>query len=320
MLCCTAMKRRKFMMGAAGIGCGVLVAPMASRLCAQRTGEKEISPVYAESAAIFGVSADGTEEFSMRVGRFPARDAATLWATVSLGGRVHSVSLTNLQLGDFKGVTPVEDDHAEFEIGGEAKASLERTRSESGMFGSARAEVRAHGSAHPPPGIGSEPLLIDARFEAWHRPVMVRPGRMEVMGEVDGLIRTPRGEQQLRILGGWHEQVGDRPRFAPAFTYFKVFGDRMGLLALRRASGAWGFALAGGEVTGVKEFTIDPIGPSRKFQVTLENGKRIAGEAVRLRETSVPIEGRRRPGTTVRVSSDMGPMIGRLNDWDPGED
>ena len=60
------MKRRKFIINAAGFGCGSLMGPIATRLWAQRTGEEKVSPVYAESAAIFGVSAGGTEEARAR--------------------------------------------------------------------------------------------------------------------------------------------------------------------------------------------------------------------------------------------------------------
>ena len=43
----------------------------------------------------------------------------------------------------------------------------------------------------------------------------------------------------------------------------------------------------------------------------------IEGEAVTKRAISTPVEGSRRPSTTVMVKSDIGPMVGNLNDWDP---
>jgi hypothetical protein len=157
---------------------------------------------------------------------------------------------------------------------------------------------------------------------------------MEVFGTVEGTITTPRGVHRLSGRGKYHEQTGERPRFAGAFTYFAIQGDGGSLLARvgeaapappttpaapRPGSGAtWGFALLDGETVAVKTFTIDPLGtPERAFSVELADGRTIEGETEIVRETSVPIEGERRPSATVAVSTNLGRMIGHLNDWQP---
>ncbi len=277
-----------------------------------------LPPAYAESAALVGLTRDGKHGISVRVGRFPPRGEATLWAMVCLDDTIYSAALGDLGLGDFKGRTRVEEPAARFEITGAAQALLTRTN-ENSLKGMARVSCNAHLSADPPEGSGDYPLIVEASFESGHRPVYVRPGRLEVMGQVKATLRTPSGVHRIEGPGKWHEQVGDRPRFAPAFTYLSVMGERRGLLATKRPNGAYGYAWLGNHVVPVKTVDIDPIAKRRKFRAALENGQVIEGEAVTERTTSVPIEGQRRPGATVLVTSNIGSMVGHLNDWQPKE-
>ncbi len=299
------MDRRKF-----------LCAALASSLGGQESPDFVLSPTYAESADLDAFTADASQEISIRLGRFPRRGSATLWMTVCLGDKVYSAALEDLKLGSFQGRTPVEAEKVSFTVAGDGEARLLRT-SNSALHASARVSAGAHESAEPPPGSGPIHIRIEADFESGHRPVQVRPGRMEVMGHASAAIHVAGRTTKLRGLGKWHEQVGDRPRFAPAFTYLNIIGDRIGLLAGSRRTGAYGYAWMGEQIAMVKSAAFDPIGPRRKFRVELEGGKVIEGEAITHRIVSVPIEGRQRPGATVLVSSSLGRMTGHLNDWDP---
>jgi hypothetical protein len=54
-----------------------------SVLCAAATQNAEVlSPAYAESVEISGLTEDGASEFEVRLARFPPRSSGTLWATV----------------------------------------------------------------------------------------------------------------------------------------------------------------------------------------------------------------------------------------------
>ncbi|MBZ5608977.1 MAG: hypothetical protein LAP38_12010 [Acidobacteriia bacterium] len=291
----------------------VLSAAVASLLRGQEPG---LPPAYAESAALDAFTPDATDEIAIRLGRFPRRGDATLWVTVCLGDKVYSAALENLKLGSFKGRTPVETEKATFAVLGDGEAHMTRTRN-AGLLGSARVTAGAHESAEPPPGAGPVRIRIDANFESGHHPVQARPGRMEVMGHAEAVIHVAGRVSRIRGHGKWHEQVGDRPRFAPAFTYLNVIGDRTGLLAVWRKAGAYGYAWIEDKIVAVKTAQFDPIAARRKFRVELENGTVIDGETVTHRVVSVPIEGRQRPGATVLVTSSIGPMTGHLNDWDP---
>ena len=117
-----------------------------------------------------------------------------------------------------------------------------------------------------------------------------------------------------------HEQTGERPSFAPAFTYLFLQGDGSGLMATRHARGAWGYLFSDGQTTPVTGLELEPYGqPVRRFAASLEDGRTVTGTARIVREVSVPIEGARRPGAAVLAESDIGPLVGVLNDWQPGE-
>lgn len=277
------------------------------------------SPTFAESSALVGMTDGGETEFAMRIARFPGRGEGTLWLAAFAGDQRYGLAQEDLELGDTPGVTPVERGEVAFAVTGPARASIEcRRRHTLAMICTARAEGLAHESLHPPLGAGTIPLRVEAEFEARHAGDRARPGRIEVFGKVKATIETPEGIHRFESLGKYHEQTGDRPTFAGPFTYFAVQGDGGSLLARTGGGTIWGFALTNGETVGVETFTIEPMGPpKRAFKVELDDGRVIEGETEIVRETSVPIEGERRPSATVRVSTNLGPMVGHLNDWNP---
>jgi hypothetical protein len=280
----------------------------------------EISQDYAESVAVSGISSDAGVEFSLRLGRFPARGFGSLWAGAYLGEQSYCASDNDLVLADFIGPTPIQSEQVVFEVSGPSWARFESfDRHSTHMQGSVRALAMVHQAAHPPSGRGDTPIRVEAFFEASHQAVRVRTGRMEVMGRVTASIVLPSGEYRFVVPGKWHEQIGDRPRFGPAFVYLNLRGEGIELLASARKNRAWGYAYLDHQVIMVKGFTLDPPAPKRAFIVALENGENIQGEAVTIRETSVPIEGRRRPGATVMASTNIGEMVGHLNDWQPDD-
>jgi len=269
----------------------------------------------AESVEISGLSEDGASEFEVRLARFPARASGSLWATVCLADQVYNVALDDVRLA-VPGRTRVEEVAAQFEVSDASgtSARLERHR-EGPLNGSARVAVSAHRSADPPPGSGTEAVTLEAQFESRHAPVQVLPARLEVMGRVSATVRTPSGVLTIAGPGKWHEQTGNRPRFAAAFTYLTATSRDHGLLAVMRQPAPFGFALMNGETFKVKAVKIAPPADRRAFTVELQDGRRIDGETRTIRTISTPIEGQRRPSATIEVTSSIGDMIGHINDW-----
>lgn len=273
---------------------------------------------YAESVAIGGMCPDGAHEFGVRLARFPPRRSATLWLSAYVDGAYYAAADAELAL-TAPGITPVGGSEAVFEVSGTSRGRFESTaRHTVRMRGRAIAVSSGHRAAHVEPGKGDVPMSIDAEFEVVHLPVMVRPGRMEVMGRVRATLRIAERSYALDEPGKWHEQTGDRPRFGPPFTYIFVQGPGIGVMASRHPTGAYGYVLRDGRTTLVQSLEIDPYGNrERGFEVGLVDNTRFKGTAHVLREVSVPIEGQRRPGATVRVTSELGEMVGHLNDWNP---
>ncbi len=273
---------------------------------------------YAESVAMTGHAEDAATTFDVRIARFPDQSRGTLWFYAYIHGRQYSLVDEQVQLLT-DAVTPVGESDVAFAVTGSSSASLAgENRYSMSMTGHLLASGMLHPQAHPEPGRGDIPVELEASFTAEHTPINVRAGRIEVMGRVRGTIRIDDQPFELDLPGKWHEQTGERPSFAPAFTYLFVQGEDRGLMATRHERGAWGYVFRDGTATEVTGMEIAPYGQlERAFTATLSDGSTLNGTATVVREVSVPIEGKRRPGATVIVDSDIGHMVGVLNDWRP---
>lgn len=277
-----------------------------------------MDPAYAESMAISGLREDAAFSFIVRLARFPPKQKATLWVSAHIDGTDYAVTDEALSLSHNQ-ATPIAEQEVVFEATGSSHATFRSfARHSAEMHGVVSAGSKAHKAEHPEPGPGSLPVTIETAFKVSHTPANVRPGRREMMGRVTGTITLGDDSWQFDMPGKWHEQVGPRPRFAPAFTYLFVQGEGIGIMTSKHASGAFGYLLANGTTVAVNDMQIEPYGNNpRAFTITLEYGHQIKGIARIVRETSLPIEGKRRPGATVIVESDIGRMVGVLNDWNP---
>ena len=99
-------------------------------------------------------------------------------------------------------------------------------------------------------------MTIEAHFESAHAPVQVLPAPLDVMGRVSATVRTPSAVLSVAEVGNWHEQTGNRPRFAAPFTYLTATSHDHGLLAVERQPAPFGFAWMGGQTIKVKTVKI----------------------------------------------------------------
>jgi len=135
------------------------------------------------------------------------------------------------------------------------------------------------------------------------------------LGRVSATLRTSSGVFTFGGPGKWHEQTGNRLRFAAPFTYLTAASRDHGLLAVARQPAPFGFAWIGRDTIRVNTVRIAPPAGRRAFTVELEDGRRIDGETRTIRTISTPVEGQRRPSATIVVTSTIGDMIGHVNDW-----
>lgn len=276
---------------------------------------------YAESVMVASLSKNGVEDVSFRLARFPDRGIAHVWLHVATSNGAWSLVDESFE-PVHRDATPVRDDSAEFRAVRERQWLLYEADGRNGgrLHGRVTGQLLVVPTRHPLNQSGNLPLAIDVHFEARSPGYRSPMNRWEITGRLSGTIAI--GSERLEFDhddGKWHEQIGPRPRFAPAFSYFNVQNDRLALLAMGFARGASGYALIGNETVGVASLVIDPVGTrERAFSVTLEDGRRVEGRSRTVQEWSVPIEGRRRPGSSVIAESNFGRLLGTLNDWDPG--
>jgi hypothetical protein len=277
---------------------------------------KVTSSVYSESVMAVLYAPDASQEISIRLGRMVGQGAVTLWAGYASSSAAFSMAdirpATNLTR------TSVDADIAAYSEAPSWTAKFDRSgRIGEKMVGRAEMTGGLNATADPPEGEGQISGRIEMTFESLHRPMLVRPGRMEVFGLGSGRVVLPDGGFKISGYAKWHEQVGDRARFAPAFTYMAISASNVALLAVTSGNAAYGFALEGGKTTPVATAKFAEPGPQRHFEASLVDGRTIHGMTNTVRTSSEPIEGKRRPSATVIAETDLGRMVGQVNDWRP---
>lgn len=317
--------RRLFLAGAAGLAAASLPGCAASPDVASappsapppdRTGEH-----YSESVALVLFAEDGSREVSLRLARMPGRRTSTIWASVDDGPATLALA-DRADLAPGALATPVETARAVFSVEDRWTARFDRRlRAGRDLRGRVAFTGRMHGRSEPPEGEGDLAVRIEADFEALHAPSPVRPGRLEVFGRGSARLHLPDRRLQASGFAKWHEQTGERVRFAPAFTYVSIIGPSGALLAVASERAHYGFALEGGRTVPVTRLDISELGDDaaapRTFTARLADGRSIEGATRTLRTGSVPIEGQRRPGATVVAETGLGRMVGHINDWRP---
>lgn len=284
---------------------------------------------YAESVMIFALSEDGEEEILLRLARFPLTGKATIWLHIANPQGAWSLADEGFEIS--RDATPVDDEAASFVAGrGDQSVSFHsEERHGSQMRGKVTGVLNVAPTRHPLSGEGSLPVSIDLNYISDSAGYRSASGRWEMTGEITGRITVDGETTSISHAGKWHEQTGPRARFAPAFTYFNIQNQNVALLAIAFDGGVNGYGMLNGKLHTLQAFEIeDAASTPRRFKAVLvdstaltektEKTERvIEGSARVVQSWSVPIEGKRRPGTAVIVDSSAGRMFGSLNDWQP---
>jgi hypothetical protein len=103
-----------------------------------------------------------------------------------------------------------------------------------------------------------EGVRLEAVFAPRQTAGSTLPGRSEVIGDVAGTVRLPRGNLEVAGFGHWHEQHQEQARFTVPFTYASLRGAAVSLVALTAGGASRGFVRRGDDVSAITAFTIDP--------------------------------------------------------------
>jgi len=283
----------------------------------------ELPDHYAESTMLFALSADGEREISLRLARFPLTGKATVWLHIADGEAAWAMA--HEQFESSNQATSVSDDVVEFAAGHSTQSVefVSQNRNGKQMRGHVSAELKAVASRHPELGEGVLPVSVDLIYRSASDGYRSAGGRWEMTGSVSGTVTVQGKTIVFDDPGKWHEQVGPRARFAPAFTYFNVQNETVALLAIAFAQGVTGYGMRNGKIHELQAFEIQgPQTMPRSFKAQLYDAQTdtlqlIEGRARAVQQWSVPIEGQRRPGAAVIVETNLGQMFGSLNDWQP---
>lgn len=276
-----------------------------------------LPPHYAESVMIHLLSADGLEDLSLRIARFPERGSAHVWFHAA-----HRESTWSVVDETFQTDTRATDEvrHSKTLLAWKDAEFIEFRRDvhHGRLEGVVTAEFSVSPGRHVSVGPGEESVKLELSYRAGSEGDHPGIHRWETTGRVSGVIVIAGTPWRVDEQAKWHEQTGARPRFAPAFTYLNLQGDSLALLAIGFAERAQGYLECNGSIDPVVSFSIDPPGrDERRFEIILSDKRTVTGTSTRVQSWSVPIEGIRRPGSSVLAETSLGPMRGSLNDWIP---
>ena len=281
---------------------------------------------YSESVYADAVSADGLRGFILRIGRYPDVGISWAWGHVFHDGEVFA--FTNHELPCTAQQTDLEGRLARYSLPGDGPMLHLERRGERAAptLCTARAQLPAHRSAHPPHGPGDTAVRIDASFAPAHEPVSSLSGRTEVLGDVSGSVeidgpRRAEGQNgEFAWRGHFHEQVRTSPRWMASFCYATLRGDGYQSVAIKLEQGAVGFVIREGRAAKVTEFEIEAPSETlatRRFVLALEDGERIEGTYQDTYVYSVPIYDVRRRGSIVVGEASGTAISGCVNDYLP---
>jgi S-formylglutathione hydrolase len=295
-----------------------LLDPLKARIEAQdHYNEPPIPDHYAESVMVGFLAEDGESDLSLRLARFPGKDEAHVWLHAAFAGGAWSVVDDRFTLTG-PPVTAIDQDTVTFGAMHSIQSiSFHATNRRESLTGYVSANLLVANTRHPEAGVGVVPAHLQLLFRA-RSGGLKQAGRWELPGYLSGTVTIEGKTYQIDSTGKWHEQTGPRARFAPAFSYLAAQSDAGALLVIGQDNDARGYAELEGSVVPVISFEIEPEGPDqRAFRIGLRNGRSIEGVARITQRWSVPIEGKRRPGSSVIITSNLGIFRGSLNDWVP---
>ncbi|MGE0622090.1 MAG: alpha/beta hydrolase [Pseudomonadales bacterium] len=295
-----------------------LLDPLKARIDAQdHYNEPPIPDHYAESVMIGFLSEDGASDLSLRLARFPGRNEAHVWLHAAFAGHAWSVVDEGFALAGSP-MTAVAQDTVTFgAVRSTQSISFHATGRNESLTGYLSANLFVADTRHPEAGAGEIPAHLQLVFRAGSGGLK-QAGRWELSGRLIGTVTIDGRTHHIDSVGKWHEQSGPRARFAPAFTYLAAQSEAGALLVIGRENGAVGYAELEGNIVPVMSFEIEAEGPDeRTFTIGLQDDRTIEGVARVTQRWSVPIEGKRRPGSSVLIDSTFGTFRGSLNDWAP---
>jgi hypothetical protein len=300
--------RRIVTAGLLGLGAG------SAHAAAQR-GVIEGQPTWSESAMVLYFDPELKNGLSLRISRYPDRDATWIWLHLLVDGELYT--FTDSRAPCSAEHTTPDQPTAIYPCPG-LKVSISRLGTSAEMKAmSFSADLRAHRGTSGTDGPGNSPVTVEGVFHPGPLRAGSPNGRFERTGRVEATVKAGGRAVRLSGVGKAHEQTQTAPRFTAPFTYAMLWRADAGLIGLMSPARGYGDLDLDGKDTPVETFRIEKWAPTRRFVAVLKDGRRVEGSAETLQRYEVPIYGRKWYGRVVRADVGGHPMVGMINDWKP---
>ncbi len=270
---------------------------------------------WSESAMVLYFDPAVKNGFSLRISRYPERNATWVWCHLLLDGSLYAFT-TRVAPCESSRTDP--DQPTAFYTAPGLRVGISRLGTSSHLQAlSFQADVRAHQNSGGQDGDGPKRVKLEGIFRPGPLKTGSPKGRFERTGRIEARLQAGGRIAELSGVGKAHEQTQTEPRFTAPFTYAMLWGPSASLVGLMSPERQYGDFEFAGLDTKMTSFQIGPWAQFRKFEASLADGRQIRGEAETVRQFKVPIFGRQWLGRIVRAKVEGQSMVGMINDWRP---
>lgn len=302
--------RRTVAAGLIGLGAAPLRA-------VAKSGVVEGESTWSESAMVLYFDPDLRNGYSLRISRYPEKNATWVWLHVLLDGALYTY--TDRAVPCTSAHTTAEQASAVYACPG-LRVSISRLGPSAEMHAlSFSADLRTHHGTSGTDGPGAAPVSLEGVFHPGPLRAGAPAGRFERTGVMEATLQAGGKSVRLTGVGKAHEQTQTKPRFTTPFTYAMLWSPTASLIGLMSPPGGYGDVDADGRDVDIASFKIEAWAPTRRFVALLKDGTRVEGAAQTVQRYEVPIFGRRWFGRIVRADVGGHPMVGMINDWKPDQ-
>jgi hypothetical protein len=280
-------------------------------------GVIEGEDTWSESAMVLCFDPDLRNGYSLRISRYPEKNATWVWLHLLVDGELYT--FTDRAVPCSREHTTPEQTSAIYACPG-LTVSISRLGSSAEMRAlSFTADLVAHHGKSGVDGPGGSPVSLEGVFHPGPLRAGSPTGRFERTGPMEATLKAGGKTIRLTGVGKAHEQTQTKPRFTTPFTYAMLWSANAGLIGLMSKPGSYGDFDADGKDADIASFKIEAWAPTRRFVAILKDGTRVEGSAQTVQRYEVPIFGRHWYGRIVRAEAGGHQMVGMINDWKPGE-
>jgi hypothetical protein len=262
-------------------------------------------------------SADGAQQVTLRLCRYPEAGLAWLWAHCLLDGNVysftdHAVPCAPDAAADSSSMVRFADAQDMFVFRRQGERVSPVAAAVAGRCG-----LRHGGEARH--GAGPLKARIEVSFRTQARYSGLLPGRTEVFGPGRAEVNIAGRQWTFEGPAQFHEQRQTEPRFTVPFAYGTFWSGDAGMTLLLTPQGQGGYMVTPAGTRELNAVAMPPSGGSRQLELGFADGERTAFSVSERGHYAIPVYGRSWRGAMIQADAFGRRWYGHLNDF-RGED